>query len=71
MTDYTDNVGGAHFTFGERLSALSDLISLIDRPGDFVVWAASCTNASYPQLHDRYSRIPAPIGTIAGLDCTW
>ena len=48
MTDYTDNVGGAHFTFDERLSALSDLISLIDRPGDYCV---------YGRLHAPMPRI--------------
>ena len=38
MSDYAGDIDGGYFNFDERLSALSDLISLINRPGDYCVY---------------------------------
>ena len=38
MSDYAGDTDGGYFTFDERLSALSELISSIDRPGDYCVY---------------------------------
>ncbi len=38
MSYYASDVDGGYFTFDERLSALSELISMIDRPGDYCVY---------------------------------
>ena len=37
MSEYVDESFGAYFSFDERLSGLSNLISSIDRPGDYCV----------------------------------